>query len=87
MAFNILYCMLQYIHNKRCIVDHHVSLSVVHFFIPDLFYTRVNPSKMFDVLKDDFDYVFISSVLLGMIVVSVITQKLAAKKGLNRAWR
>lgn len=53
----------------------------------DLFYTRVNPSKMFDVLKDDFDYIFISSVLIGMIVVSVVSQKLAARKALNRAWR
>ena len=52
-----------------------------------MFYTRVMPSKMFDVLKEDFDYVFISSVLVGMIAVSVITQKVAAKKALKRAWK
>lgn len=57
------------------------------FDILDLFYTRVMPSKMFDVLKEDFDYFFISSVLIGMIVVSVITQRLAVRKALNRAWK
>ena len=45
------------------------------------------PSKMFDVLKEDFDYFFISSVLVGMIVVSVVSQKLAARKALNRMWK
>ncbi|KAI0215006.1 ER membrane protein complex subunit 1 [Lamellibrachia satsuma] len=53
----------------------------------DLFYTRVNPSKMFDVLKEDFDYFFISIVLVAMIIVSIISQKLAARKALNRAWK
>ena len=45
------------------------------------------PSRMFDVLKEDFDYFFIGTVLLGMIVVSVISQKLAGRKALNRAWK
>ncbi|XP_029634121.1 ER membrane protein complex subunit 1 [Octopus sinensis] len=63
------------------------STSLILGYGLDLFYTRVNPSKMFDVLKDDFDYIFISSVLIGMIVVSVVSQKLAARKALNRAWR
>lgn len=63
------------------------STSLILAYGLDLFYTRVNPSKMFDVLKDDFDYIFISSVLIGMIVVSVVSQKLAARKALNRAWR
>ena len=57
------------------------------FPVTDVFYTRVTPSKMFDVLKEDFDYMFISSVLIGMILVSIISQKLAARKGLNRAWK
>jgi len=55
--------------------------------VTDLFYTRVMPSKMFDVLKEDFDYFFISSVLLGMTAVSIISQKLAARRALNRAWK
>ena len=61
--------------------------NTLFYFLPDLFYTRVNPSKMFDVLKDDFDYLFISGVLLAMIAVSIVSQKLAARKAINRAWR
>jgi len=62
-------------------------LSTPGFTVVDLFYTRVNPSKMFDVLKEDFDYFFISIVLSAMILVSIISQKLAARKALNRAWK
>lgn len=53
----------------------------------DLFYTRVNPSKMFDVLKEDFDYLFIGAVLGAMIAVSIIARKLSIRKALNRAWK
>jgi hypothetical protein len=42
---------------------------------------------MFDVLKEDFDYFFISSVLAIMILVSIGSQKLAARKALMRAWQ
>ena len=55
--------------------------------VSDIFSTRVFPSKMFDVLKEDFDYLFISMVLIGMIIVSVISQKLAVRKALNRNWK
>ena len=60
---------------------------VLFSFITDIFYTRVMPSRMFDVLKEDFDYLFIGGVLGLMILVSFITQKLAARKALNRAWK
>ena len=56
-------------------------------FSSDLFFTRVQPSKMFDVLKEDFDYFFISAVLLGMFVVTIVTQKLSARRALSRAWK
>lgn len=63
------------------------STSLVFVHGIDIFYTRVMPSRMFDVLKEDFDYLFIGSVLGLMILVSFITQKLAARKALNRAWK
>ncbi|XP_077167763.1 ER membrane protein complex subunit 1 [Paroedura picta] len=53
----------------------------------DLYQTRVYPSKQFDVLKDDYDYVLISSVLFGLIFATMITKRLAQVKLLNRAWR
>ncbi|KAG8142207.1 hypothetical protein E2320_006157 [Naja naja] len=48
---------------------------------------RVYPSKQFDVLKDDYDYVLISSVLFGLVFATMITKRLAQVKLLNRAWR
>ena len=63
------------------------STSLVLVYGTDVFYTRVMPSRMFDVLKEDFDYLFIGSVLALMILVSMITQKLASRKGLARAWK
>ncbi|XP_060066687.1 ER membrane protein complex subunit 1-like [Ylistrum balloti] len=63
------------------------STSLVFVYGLDLFYTRVTPSRMFDVLKEDFDFYFISLVLLGMFLVTFITQKLASRKALSRAWK
>nr|XP_025036490.1 ER membrane protein complex subunit 1 [Pelodiscus sinensis] len=53
----------------------------------DIFQTRVYPSKQFDVLKDDYDYVLISSVLFGLVFATMITKRLAQVKLLHRAWR
>lgn len=53
----------------------------------DLFHTRVQPSKMFDVLKEDFEHWLIASVVLSMLLASFITQKLASRKALNRQWK
>nr|XP_045605093.1 ER membrane protein complex subunit 1-like [Procambarus clarkii] len=53
----------------------------------DLFYTRVFPSKMFDVLKDDFDHYLISGALLALVAAALITRKLAQKKALRQAWK
>ncbi|XP_062611133.1 ER membrane protein complex subunit 1-like isoform X1 [Saccostrea cucullata] len=63
------------------------STSLVLSYGLDLYFTRVQPSKMFDVLKEDFDYFFISAVLLGMFVVTIVTQKLSARRALSRAWK
>ncbi|KAK0061557.1 ER membrane protein complex subunit 1 [Biomphalaria pfeifferi] len=63
------------------------STSLVFVYGIDIFYTRVTPSRMFDVLKEDFDYLFIGGVLALMIILSFITQKLAAIKALKRAWK
>ena len=42
---------------------------------------------MFDVLKEDFDYGFIGGVLALMALASVLTQKLAQRKALAKAWK
>lgn len=53
----------------------------------DLFYTRVAPSKTFDVLKEDFDHKLIVLVLSGLILASYVTKKLASRKALRQAWK
>uniref|UniRef100_V5H5V3 ER membrane protein complex subunit 1 n=1 Tax=Ixodes ricinus TaxID=34613 RepID=V5H5V3_IXORI len=53
----------------------------------DLFYTRVAPSKTFDILKDDFDHVLISVVLTLLILVSYVSKRFSARKALRAAWK
>ena len=62
----------------------HISCFVI---LPDLFHTRVQPSKMFDVLKEDFEYWLIACVLGVMLLVSVISQKLSGRRALQKAWK
>ena len=53
----------------------------------DLYWTRVTPSKMFDVLKDDFDYWFILGTLGILVLVTIVSQRLASIKMLRQAWQ
>lgn len=53
----------------------------------DIFYTRVAPSKTFDLLKEDFDHLMIILVLSGLIVASYVTKYLASKKALRQLWK
>lgn len=53
----------------------------------DVFVTRVSPSKTFDLLKEDFDYFLISTVLIGLITASYVVRHLAAKKTIKQAWK
>ncbi|TRY61683.1 hypothetical protein TCAL_11239 [Tigriopus californicus] len=63
------------------------STSVVFVYGLDLYCTRVAPSKGFDLLKDDFDYYVIASVLLALIMASFITKRLSQRKALKQAWK
>ena len=52
----------------------------------DIFYSRVTPSKTFDILKDDFDHILITAVLVIMIVMAYVSKWLSAQKSLKAAW-
>ena len=62
------------------------STSLVLAYGLDLFFTRVTPSRKFDVLKEDFDYIFISGVLSALILGTIISSKLASMRKLNLSW-
>ncbi|XP_054745972.1 ER membrane protein complex subunit 1 isoform X1 [Anastrepha obliqua] len=53
----------------------------------DMFVTRVAPSKTFDLLKEDFDYILITVVLLALTSGSLVVKHLASRKLLKQAWK
>ncbi|KHJ96160.1 g-patch domain protein [Oesophagostomum dentatum] len=62
------------------------STSLMLAYGKDIFFTRLTPSGTFDILKDDFDHVLISTVLFGLIAGSIISKKLARNNALSAAW-
>jgi len=63
------------------------STTLVFVYGLDIYGTRVTPSKGFDLLKEDFDYLMITSVILGLALACFITRKLSQKKMLSQAWK
>uniref|UniRef100_A0A1B6DQ56 ER membrane protein complex subunit 1 n=1 Tax=Clastoptera arizonana TaxID=38151 RepID=A0A1B6DQ56_9HEMI len=63
------------------------STCLVFVYGLDLFYTRVAPSKTFDMLKEDFDFALITVVLLALSISAYVTKKLSSRKALNQAWK
>ncbi|EUB58619.1 hypothetical protein EGR_06502 [Echinococcus granulosus] len=63
------------------------STSLVFAHGLDLFFTRIAPSKTYDMLRDDFDYYFISMIVVGMTVASYVTKHFATRRELARAWQ
>ena len=63
------------------------STVIVMVYGLDVYGTRLAPSKGFDLIKDDFDYLVISAVIIGLIFASFVTRRLAQLKILNQAWR
>jgi hypothetical protein len=63
------------------------STSLVFVYGLDLFYTRVFPSKTFDMIREDFDYFFISTLIIGLVLGTILTKKLASNSNLKKAWK
>ena len=62
-------------------------LSPLVILFTDLFFTRVTPSKQFDLLAEDFDYRLVAAVVAGMVVGTVVLSWLAARKTLRTFWK
>ena len=63
------------------------STCLVFAYGLDLYWTRITPSRMFDVLKEDFDYWFIFGTLGILVLVTIVSQRLASIKMLRQAWQ
>jgi len=63
------------------------STVIVFVYGLDLFGTRMTPSKGFDLINPDFDYLMISAVLVVLVALSYLTRRLAQRKMLNQAWK
>ncbi|CAH2040810.1 unnamed protein product, partial [Iphiclides podalirius] len=78
------------LHRVRALHTHPAGIESTSLVLAtglDLFYTRVAPSKTFDLLKDDFDYHLISIVLVALVVASYGTKHFASRKMLKMAWK
>jgi hypothetical protein len=53
---------------------------------PDVFFSRIAPSKGFDLLPDDFNRGLLTVVVLGMSVLLVAIQRMNKKKMVTTAW-
>ena len=62
------------------------ELLCLHFVL-DLYFTRVLPSKQFDLLAVDFDYNLIALVVVGMVAATIILSQLSARKSLQLLWK
>ena len=53
----------------------------------DLYFTRVMPSKQFDILAVDFDYTLVSAVVIVMAIVTYVLARLAKRMTVSAQWR
>ena len=52
----------------------------------DLFSTRLTPSKPYDLLPKQFDFVFLVCLLPILVIAAVVFHHLVGRKRLNTAW-
>jgi hypothetical protein len=53
----------------------------------DLFYTRLHPSRSYDMLDDEFSYLLLIVTLAALAAGALVTQGLSVVKDLDRKWR
>uniref|UniRef100_A0A158R7I7 ER membrane protein complex subunit 1 n=1 Tax=Taenia asiatica TaxID=60517 RepID=A0A158R7I7_TAEAS len=83
ISYNLTLERIQRIHTTPSGLE---STSLVFAHGLDLFFTRIAPSKTYDMLRDDFDYCFIAMIVVGMTIASYVTKHFATRRELARAW-
>lgn len=59
---------------------------IIAFGGPDIFFTRLSPSKGFDLLPDDFNRGLLTVVVVGLIVLLCVMQQMNKKKMITTLW-
>ncbi len=59
---------------------------VLAFGGPDIFFSRVSPSKRFDLLPDDFNRGLLTVVVVGLLVALNVIQRMNKKKMVTSFW-
>uniref|UniRef100_A0A7E4VNT4 ER membrane protein complex subunit 1 n=1 Tax=Panagrellus redivivus TaxID=6233 RepID=A0A7E4VNT4_PANRE len=75
-----------HIHGIKTATSGLESTSLMLAYGLDLFYTRVTPSGTFDILKDDFDYVLISAVMILLVTSSFVVKRIWKQSSIKAAW-
>lgn len=52
----------------------------------DVFFTRMAPSKGFDLLPENFNRILLSIVVVGLLVALSVVRNMGAKKMVKMAW-
>lgn len=52
----------------------------------DIFFTRMAPSKGFDLLPESFNKILLSVVVLGLLVAVSVVRSMGSKKTIKTAW-
>lgn len=80
----------QTVHSVRSIISTSTALEsqslVLAFGGPDIFFTRMAPSKGFDLLPDSFNRPLLSLVVLSLLVLLGVVRNMSSKKMVKMGW-
>jgi len=62
------------------------STAVVFAYGKDLFWCKVTPDKMFDMLNDDFNYLLLIAIAVGITVATFVAMKVGSSKEAKNRW-
>ncbi|CAG8465850.1 4436_t:CDS:10 [Ambispora leptoticha] len=83
LSYNLTIAGIQHIITNPSLLE---STSLVLAYGLDIFFTRVAPSKTFDVLSEDFSKSTLLTTIFGLILGIVITRPMVRRKNVNARW-
>ena len=72
------------------IVTEPASLESTVLFVAhglDFFFTRLHPSRSYDMLDEEFSYLLLVVTMVALAAGAFVTQGLAIKKDMEKRWR